>query len=160
MTLRRLIDALLHIHDTPARTAAAFALGVFFSFSPFLGFQVAGSFALAFLLRLNRVAVFAGLNANLPWFLVPWYVLTTTVAAAAMGTRLPDDFAGSLQSLFSVSFVSGEFWRRAWSLLGPLAWPFVLGSTLGAAIVGLAAYYAARAFLLRRVSRGQPGAIG
>ena len=94
MTLRRLIDALLHIHDTPARTAAAFALGVFFSFSPFLGFQVAGSFALAFLLRLNRVAVFAGLNANLPWFLVPWYVLTTTVAAAAMGTRLPDDFAG------------------------------------------------------------------
>ena len=69
--IARWIEALLHIHDTPERTAAAFALGVFFSFSPFLGLQVAASFSLAFLFRLNRVAVFAGLNANLPWFVVP-----------------------------------------------------------------------------------------
>ena len=31
---RRWLDRLLHLHDTPRRTAAAFALGVFFSFSP------------------------------------------------------------------------------------------------------------------------------
>ena len=35
--VRRWLDALLHIEDTPERTAAAFALGVFFGFSPFLG---------------------------------------------------------------------------------------------------------------------------
>ena len=35
--VRRWLDALLHIDDTPERTAAAFALGVFFGFSPFLG---------------------------------------------------------------------------------------------------------------------------
>ena len=35
--VRRWLDALLHVDDTPERTAAAFALGVFFGFSPFLG---------------------------------------------------------------------------------------------------------------------------
>jgi len=35
--VRRWLDTLLHIEDTPERTAAAFALGVFFGFSPFLG---------------------------------------------------------------------------------------------------------------------------
>jgi uncharacterized protein (DUF2062 family) len=33
--VRRWLDALLHVHDTPERTAAAFALGVFLGFSPF-----------------------------------------------------------------------------------------------------------------------------
>ena len=35
--LRRWLSTLLHIDDTPERTAAAFALGVFCGFSPFLG---------------------------------------------------------------------------------------------------------------------------
>lgn len=35
--VRRWLEALLHIDDTPDRTAAAFALGVFFGFSPLLG---------------------------------------------------------------------------------------------------------------------------
>src|SRR5262245_2098876 len=56
------ISRLFHLHDTPRRTAAAFALGVFFSFSPFLGLQIALSMALAFLLGLNRLAVLVGLN--------------------------------------------------------------------------------------------------
>ena len=35
--VRRWLQALLHVHDTPERTASAFALGVFLGFSPFLG---------------------------------------------------------------------------------------------------------------------------
>ena len=35
--IRRWLDQLLHTHDTPQRTAAAYALGVFFGFSPLLG---------------------------------------------------------------------------------------------------------------------------
>ena len=48
---RGAIRALLHLRDTPVRTAAAFALGVFFSFSPFLGLQIVLSMLLAFALR-------------------------------------------------------------------------------------------------------------
>lgn len=157
---RRWLETLLHIHDTPERTAAAFALGVFFSFSPFLGLQVVASFGLAFLFKLNRVAVFAGLNANLPWFLVPWYALTTSAAAALLGTRLPPDLSGAFRALFALSVLTRAFWEQALTLIAPLAWPFVLGSTLGAAVVAAIAYYIARTVLVRRVSRLHGGGIG
>ena len=54
--VRRWLDVLLHIEDTPERTAAAFALGVFFGFSPFLGFHTILAIIFAFFLNLNRVA--------------------------------------------------------------------------------------------------------
>ena len=60
---RRWLEALLHIDDSPERTAAAFALGVFFGFSPFLGFHTILGIVFAFLLNLNRVAVLLG-SAN------------------------------------------------------------------------------------------------
>ncbi len=100
---RRWLDRLLHLHDTPRRTAAAFALGVFFSFSPFIGLQILCSMTLAFLLGLNRVAVFVGLNANLPWFVVPWYAGATLVAARALGVPLPEDFRAELGAVVQLS---------------------------------------------------------
>ena len=57
---RRWLEQLLHTHDTPRRTAAAFALGVFFGFSPFLGFHTILGIAFAFIFNLNRVAVILG----------------------------------------------------------------------------------------------------
>ncbi|PYR27245.1 MAG: DUF2062 domain-containing protein, partial [Acidobacteria bacterium] len=65
--IQRWLNVLLHIADTPERTAAAFALGVFFGFSPFLGLHTLLALAVAFLLNLNRVAVLLGVYSNLPW---------------------------------------------------------------------------------------------
>ena len=65
--IRRWLGALLHIDDTPERTAAAFALGVFFGFSPLLGFHTLLGVVAAFVLNLNRVAVLLGVYSNLPW---------------------------------------------------------------------------------------------
>ena len=48
--IRRWLDALLHIDDTPERTAAAFALGVFFGFSPLLGLHTILGIVFAFLM--------------------------------------------------------------------------------------------------------------
>ncbi len=48
---RRWLEQLLHTHDTPRRTAAAYALGVFFGFSPFLGLHTILGVALAFMLN-------------------------------------------------------------------------------------------------------------
>ena len=59
--MRRWLDQLLHAHDTPERTAAAFALGVFLGFSPLLGFHTGLGLILAFALKLNRVAVLLGI---------------------------------------------------------------------------------------------------
>src|SRR5207344_1718365 len=81
--VRRWLDALLHIDDTPQRTAAAFALGVFFGFSPFLGFHTILGVVFAFLLNLNRVAVLLGVYSNLPWIIAPYYA-TVTLAGAKL----------------------------------------------------------------------------
>ena len=68
--VRRWLDALLHVNDTPERTAAAFALGCFIGFSPFLGFHTLIAITLAFFLNLNRVAALLGVYSNLPWIIV------------------------------------------------------------------------------------------
>jgi uncharacterized protein (DUF2062 family) len=53
---RRWLDQLLHTHDTPKRTALAYAVGVFFGFSPFLGLHTVLGLVVAFALNLNRVS--------------------------------------------------------------------------------------------------------
>ena len=75
--VRRYLTALLHIDDTPERTAAAFAVGVFLGFSPFLGFHTLIAIVLAFLLSFNRVAVLLGVYSNLPWIVAPYYAFVT-----------------------------------------------------------------------------------
>jgi uncharacterized protein (DUF2062 family) len=148
--LARWLDRLLHLHDTPVRTAAAFALGVFFSFSPFLGFQILLSMLLAVLFRLNRVAVFVGLNANLPWFIVPWYVGTTLIAASVLGVATPSN-AAQIAQLFGPGWSPMSVFEQAVGLVTPVFVPFILGSTAGAAVVAVVAFVVARAVLVRRV---------
>jgi uncharacterized protein (DUF2062 family) len=148
--LRRWLNTLLHIHDTPERTAAAFALGVFLGFSPFLGTHTIAGVVLAFIFNLNRVAVLLGVYSNLPWIIGGYYALTTILGAALTGVGLPPDFRGRLVQMFEMSLYSSAFWHELGSLLSPLLLPFVVGSTIGALVLAAAAYFVARAFLRRR----------
>lgn len=126
--------------DTPHRTAIAFAFGVFLSFSPFIGVQILIGVGLAFLLRLSRVALVAGLCANLPWIMVPWYTVTTIAAAAALGTPIGSDVRASLARLLDMPIWGSAFWAHAAQIAAPFLWSFVIGSTIGAMIIGLVAY--------------------
>jgi len=80
--VKRWLDTLLHVNDTPERTARAFALGVFLGFSPFLGLHTIVGIAIAFMFSLNRVAVLLGVYSNLPWIIAPYYAFTTMMGAA------------------------------------------------------------------------------
>jgi uncharacterized protein (DUF2062 family) len=148
--VRRWLDQLLHIDDTPERTAAAFALGVFFGFSPLLGLHTVLAIAVAFLLNLNRVAAVLGVYSNLPWIIGPYYVIATMVGAQLTGHRIPRGFRGQLRGLFELSMVHGEFWRRLFVELKPLAVPYLVGSTVGALLLSAAAYQVALAFVKSR----------
>ena len=148
--VRRWLGALLHIKDTPQRTAAAFALGVFFGFSPFLGLHTLMAVALAFALNLNRVAVLLGVYSNLPWIIAAYYASTTVLGAAILRTGLPPGFRERLGALFELSILHGGFWQELARLLQPLLWPFIVGSTLGAIVLAAAAYPLALAFLNSR----------
>jgi uncharacterized protein (DUF2062 family) len=145
--VRKWMQSLLHIHDSPRRTAAAYAVGVFFSFSPPLGLHTVLALLVAFVFNLNRVAVILGVYTNLPWFIAPYYTLTTLAAAEALGVKAPPHFAHQLRTAFELSLFSREFWVRLGALLRPLLWPYTLGSLVGALVLGAAAFVIARPFI-------------
>ena len=148
--IRRWLDALLHIDDTPERTAAAFALGVFFGFSPFLGLHTVLAVIAAFLLNLNRVAVLLGVYSNLPWIIGPYYAFATMAGARITGHRLPPGLKSRLAALFDMTVFGTEFWRQLITILKPLLWPYTVGSTFGAIVLAALAYPLALAFVTSR----------
>ena len=148
--LRRWLDVLLHIQDTNERTAAAFALGVFFGFSPFLGLHTLLAIMVAFMLNLNRVAVLLGVYSNLPWIIAPYYAIATMVGAELTGKRPPPQFRAHLGSLFELSLFQHDFWQRLVVLMKPLFWPYMAGTMLCALVLASAAYPLALAFVANR----------
>jgi uncharacterized protein (DUF2062 family) len=141
---RARLEQLLHTHDTPQRTAAAFALGVFFGFSPFLGLHTILGLGFAFALNLNRVAVLIGVYSNLPWILPAYYTAATLAGAAILGAEVPPEFIARLRT--------GSWTELAAlaSSLRPLATAFVLGSTASAIVLSLAAYRLSLAAIIGR----------
>jgi hypothetical protein len=135
------LEQLLHTHDTPARTAFAYGLGVFFGFSPVLGLHTILAVLFAFALNLNRVAVLLGVYSNLPWILVPYYSLATWLGATILGLEVPPGVVEALVS--SLENRSWTDFRTAAVNLTPFLWAFTLGSTLGATLLSLIAYRAA-----------------
>ena len=148
--VRKWMEALLHIHDTPERTAAAFAVGVFFGFSPFLGLHTLLALGVAFVFNLNRVAVLAGVYSNLPWIIAAWYALTTAFGAWLLGTKLPPDFGEMIAKMFSLTLFSAEFWRQMARDMRPLFWPYFIGSLLGAVTLAAPAYWLTRGFIVAK----------
>lgn len=148
--IRRWLGVLLHIDDTPQRTAAAFALGVFFGFSPFLGLHTLAGILFAFLLNLNRVAVLLGVYSNLPWVIAPYYAFVTMAGARITGHRAPPGFKSQIGVLFDLSAFQGEFWRRLITILKPLVVPYCVGSMIGALILAAIAYPLALGFVTSR----------
>ena len=136
--VRRWLDQLLHTHDTPQRTAAAYALGVFFGFSPMLGFHTMLGLVFAFALNLNRVAVLLGIYSNLPWILPAYYSLTTMLGAKLLGVKIRPRLLRDLTD--AVSAFSWTDTRALLHALTPLAWAYVLGSSIGALVLAVIAY--------------------
>ena len=135
-----LMRKILHVEDTPKRTALAFSIGVFLGYSPFLGLHTLGAIGIAFLFRLNRVAMLLGAWTNTPWWIVPYYTVATWVGMWVIrvkidGTVLKEIFRSGVNE----GFFSSDFWGRIASQWGFLA-SFILGSSILAVLFGLAAY--------------------
>lgn len=155
--VERGLEHLLHIHDTPERTAAAFALGVFIAFSPALGLHTIIGLVLAFALNLNRVAVLLGVYVNLPWFIGPYYAAATALGAWLTGATMPPDFLEHLESLRQLP----SWGARAEELgrvLRPLFPSYLIGSTILATLLSGMFYPSSLAFIrARRRARAHQG---
>jgi len=135
-TFRRL----LALDDPPERTALAFSIGVFIAFSPFLGLHTIVATLIAFLFRLNKIAIYTGTFTNNPFFtLVPIIIASYTVGAFVLGRplRIPPEGIELLRHprLLSVDYYSQTF-VRSWYLVEP----FALGGLVLSVVCSLTAY--------------------
>lgn len=142
--LRKAIASLLRVPDTPERTAFAFSFGVFLGFSPFLGFHTLLGVAVAFLFRLNKIAVMVGVWSNVPWLAVPFYAFAAWVGVRVMG--LPEGMIPPRVGLFEL--FQAEFWiwlSSQWQLLIPAFFGSLILCTI---LSGLS--YPAALYVIRR----------
>lgn len=70
-SVRQQVGQVLHLQESPHRTALAFAIGVFIAFAPHYLFHTASVVFCAWAFRLNYIALFLGSFLNNPWTLVP-----------------------------------------------------------------------------------------
>ena len=146
---RRWTEKLLHIHDTPERTAAAFAMGIAIGFSPFLGLHTVIGLILAFALNLNRVAVLVGLYVHLPWLIPAYYASATAFGAWLTGTHMPADFLPQLEGVWHRPTWGARFHDMG-RLLRPLLPSYFLGSSIICVILGAVAYPLSLGFIRAR----------
>jgi uncharacterized protein len=146
---RRVLQALLHIGDTPHRTALAFGIGVVIAFSPFLGIHMGIALLIAFVFRLNRVAILLGTYVNNPWTLAPMYLAGTTLGCLLLNVSMEglDDIDWALKG--------SAFFQELVVTLRPYVWPFLVGNTILGLACGLLGYLLLRKFLERRAAAAQ-----
>jgi len=138
--MKNLIKKLLHIEDTPERTALAYSIGTFLGFSPFLGAHTLIALAIAFLFNMNRIAILLGAWSNTPWWIVPYYMFATWVGMWVTGFWIDGKtLKGIFQLGMDQEFMSSDFWSRVASQWGLLL-SFVVGSLILATPLALAAY--------------------
>jgi len=142
--LRRKVGQLLQVDDTPHRIALSFGIGVWLAVFPILGIHTALALLIAYLFRLNRVAIIAGVYVSNPWTIAPLYMAGTVVGCAIFGVS--DD------GLYAIDWhLHGRaFYHALFESLRPYVWPFVVGNTLTGIVGGIAGYVVLREILERR----------
>ena len=89
-SFRSLLRQVLHLHESPHRTALAFAIGACIAFCPFYGFHMILVGLCAWIFGLNLIALLAGALFNNPWTIVPILGATYWTGAPILGqTSIP-----------------------------------------------------------------------
>jgi len=136
--LKNHLERLLHTHDTEERTSVAFAMGVFFGFSPFLGLHTLLALIVAFVFRLNRVAAVVGVYINTPWTMVP-----VAIASTSLGYRVLRHAGYPYERFDWTELGSFHFWANLPAEIRihyHTLYPFFLGSMICSTILSLLSY--------------------
>ncbi len=141
-----LLRQVLHLQESPQRTALAFALGVFIAFSPAYGLHTVMVVLCTWLFGLNFIALLTGALVNNPWTIIPILGATYWTGALLLGRTDQPSF-----DWHDMSF-SGIYHQVL-----PYAAPFLLGGLVLSVLGALASYPAAYLFFQKhRSSRSTP----
>jgi uncharacterized protein (DUF2062 family) len=140
--IRHLLEKLIHEHDSPRRLSLAIATGVFIGTLPLWGLHMWIGLLVAFLARLNKLAVFLGTQISLPW-MIPILIM----GSLQIGELIVH------QRLLAVDASFLDLGR-----LPSLCIPWVVGSVvLGILLGGLSFGLSMYVLMRRRRSREQHG---
>lgn len=128
-SLRGQLAQILHLQESPQRTAFAFALGVFIAFAPHYGFHTLSVVFCAWAFRLNYVALFLGAFINNPWTLAPILGLTLLTGVTVSGS--------TSTAAFDVSSLQLD---NLYETLTPFLLPFFMGGCILGLVGALLAY--------------------
>jgi hypothetical protein len=143
---------LLHVEDTPHRTALAFGIGVFIAFFPILGIHTGLALLIAYAFRLSRVAILLGTFVNNPWTVGPMFIGGTMLGCSLLAVPMDGIAAiGWGPDPASLHTILG-------GVLRSYALPFLLGNVAAGVGFGLAGYALLRLFLERRALARAPAA--
>lgn len=127
--LRQRVSQVLHLQETPHRTALAFAIGVFIAFAPHYLFHTASAVFCAWMFRLNYMAVFLGSFINNPWTLIP-------ILASSLYTGL---FILGESSTITIEWNQLTM-ENLFDMLSPYLLPFLVGACTLATFCSILAY--------------------
>jgi uncharacterized protein len=142
-SIRTQLKQVLHLQESPHRTALAFACGVFIAFSPTYGLHTVSAIFLAWAFRLNFPALLLGNFINNPWTTIP--ILGATMWTGFFILGIPD------APSFSWDDLSAE-------AIFEVAMPYILPFTLGAltlSVLGSLIAYPLGLFLINRYRKHQ-----
>jgi len=134
--IKEKLHQILHLGDSPQRTALAFAVGVFIAFSPTYGLHFVTALLCAWAFRLNLVALMAGNLVNNPWTFVP-------IVAGSIWVGLLLDPVGPPPNIDWIAFKSlllVDKFRILWDHFYPYLVPFVVGHVLLGTIGAIIGY--------------------
>lgn len=134
--VRSLFRQILRLHETPHRTALAFAVGVFIGFSPTYGLHMLMVGFCAWACELNLMALLAGAFLNNPWTLIPILGATYWTGATLLGVRELPSFDWSDLTFMGI-----------YHQVMPYAWPFFVGGIVLSIVCGLLSYPIAYALI-------------
>ncbi len=135
------IHRVLHVDDTPHRIALGVAIGMFVAWTPTVGFQMALTVALAWLLGANKLVGVPFVWLSNPTTFVLVYLPNYYVGRWILGSNVPPpDFA-------SLANVSGGWLERCtawWSVTWHAFLPLWVGSLVVAVALAVPSYFATR----------------
>jgi uncharacterized protein len=137
-SFRALLRQVLHLQESPQRTALAFALGVFIAFSPAYGLHTVMVVVCAWLFGLNFLALFTGALINNPWTIIPILGATYWTGALLLGQTHTPTFDWNDMSPSGI-----------YDQVLPYAGPFVVGALVLSVLGALLSYPLAYLFFVK-----------
>jgi hypothetical protein len=140
--LRKLKDfviyRILHVDDTPHRIALGVAIGMFVTWTPTPGFQMALTFALSYLLGANKVV-----GLPMAWVSNPFTFVPINGPNYWLGCRMIGAPVGDLHAFREAMEFHGGFitcLNTWWAAIRGVLWPLFLGSLVIGGAVALVSY--------------------